>query len=108
MLDALNLTKPPLKAKRHVSFVSENVMLYGNFTAIQNLDYFSKLAGKRNLTKKDYGEVLERVGLQKEAFDRRIKNFSHGTRQKLGIAIALVKDAANVLLDEATSRIAPQ
>jgi len=42
-----------------------------NFTAIQNLDYFSKLAGKRTLAKKDYAEVLERVGLQKEAFDRR-------------------------------------
>ncbi len=102
------MAKDPLKAKRHVSFVSENVMLYGNFTAIQNLDYFSKLAGKRNLTKKDYGEVLERVGLQKEAFDRRIKNFSKGMRQKLGIAIALVKDAANVLLDEPTSGLDPQ
>jgi ABC-2 type transport system ATP-binding protein len=102
------VAKDPLKAKRHVSFVSENVMLYGNFTAIQNLDYFSKLAGKRNLAKKDYCAVLDRVGLQKEAFDRRVKNFSKGMRQKLGIAIAVVKDAANVLLDEPTSGLDPQ
>jgi len=108
LIEGIDVVKDPLKAKRHVSFVSENVMLYGNFTAIQNLDYFSKLAGKRSLAKKDYADVLERVGLQKEAFDRRVKAFSKGMRQKLGIAIALVKDAANVLLDEPTSGLDPQ
>jgi ABC-2 type transport system ATP-binding protein len=108
LVEGIDVAKDPLKAKRHVSFVSENVMLYGNFTAIQNLDYFSKLAGKRGLSKKDYAEVLGRVGLQPEAFDRRIKNFSKGMRQKLGIAIAVVKDAANVLLDEPTSGLDPQ
>ncbi|MGA2532977.1 MAG: ABC transporter ATP-binding protein [Candidatus Aminicenantales bacterium] len=108
LIEGIDVAKDPLKAKRHVSFVSENVMLYGNFTAIQNLDYFSRLAGKRTLAKKDYAEVLGRVGLQKEAFDKRIKNFSKGMRQKLGIAIALVKDAPNVLLDEPTSGLDPQ
>jgi len=108
LIEGIDVAKDPLKAKRHVSFVSENVMLYGNFTAVQNLDYFSRLAGKRTLKKKDYAEVLERVGLQQEAFDRRVKNFSKGMRQKLGIAIALVKDAANVLLDEPTSGLDPQ
>jgi ABC-2 type transport system ATP-binding protein len=108
LIEGIDVVKDPLKAKRHVSFVSENVMLYGNFSAIQNLDYFSRLAGKRSLTKKDYAEVLGRVGLQKEAFDRRLKNFSKGMRQKLGIAIALVKDAPNVLLDEPTSGLDPQ
>ena len=108
LIEGVDVAKDPLRAKRHVSFVSENVMLYGNFTAVQNLDYFSKLAGKRGLAKKDYTDVLARVGLQKEAFDRRVKNFSKGMRQKLGIAIAVVKDAANVLLDEPTSGLDPQ
>ena len=108
LIEGVDVAKDPLKAKRHVSFVSENVMLYGNFTAVQNLDYFSKLAGKRGLDKKAYTEVLARVGLQREAFDRRVKNFSKGMRQKLGIAIAVVKDAANVLLDEPTSGLDPQ
>jgi ABC-2 type transport system ATP-binding protein len=108
LIEGVDVVKDPLKAKRHVSFVSENVMLYANFTAFQNLDYFSRLAGKRKLTKRDYAEVLSRVGLQKDAFDRRVKNFSKGMRQKLGIAIALVKDAPNVLLDEPTSGLDPQ
>ena len=108
LIEGIDVVKDPLKAKRNVSFVSENVMLYGNFSAIQNLDYFSRLAGRRTLAKKDYAEVLGRVGLQKDAFDKRIKNFSKGMRQKLGIAIALVKDAPNVLLDEPTSGLDPQ
>ncbi len=108
LIEGIDVVKDPLRAKRNVSFVSENVMLYGNFTAVQNLDYFSKLAGKRALTKKDYGDVLTRVGLQQEALDRRVRNFSKGMRQKLGIAIALVKDAPNVLLDEPTSGLDPK
>jgi ABC-2 type transport system ATP-binding protein len=108
LIEGIDVVKDPLKAKRHVSFVSENVTLYGNFSALQNLDYFSRLAGKRTLTKKDYAGFLGRVGLQKEAFDKRVKNFSKGMRQKLGIAIALVKDAPNVLLDEPTSGLDPQ
>jgi len=108
LIEGIDVVKDPLKAKKNVSFVSENVMLYGNFSAVQNLDYFSRLAGKRTLTKKDYADVLGRVGLQKDAFDKRIKNFSKGMRQKLGIAIALLKDAPNVLLDEPTSGLDPQ
>ncbi|MHB8056146.1 MAG: ATP-binding cassette domain-containing protein, partial [Candidatus Aminicenantales bacterium] len=94
--------------KEFVSFVSENVMLYGNFTAIQNLDYFTKLAGKRNLTKADYAAVLQSVGLQKDAYDARSKTYSKGMRQKLGLAIAIIKDAPNVILDEPTSGLDPK
>ena len=102
------MTKEPLRSKDYISFVSENVMLYGNFTAYQNLDYFCKLAGKRKLTKIDYARALESVGLQKEAFDMRTKNYSKGMRQKLGLAIALLKDAPNVILDEPTSGLDPK
>ena len=91
-----------------ISYVSENVMLYGNFSAYQNLDYFSKLAGKRNLKRSDYADVMSRVGLQENAFDMRIKNFSKGMRQKLGIAVAILKDAPNLILDEPTSGLDPK
>lgn len=108
LIEDIDITKDPLNAKDYVSFVSENVMLYGNFTAFQNIHYFSKLAGKRDFTRDDYAVVLKRVGLQEEAFNMRIKNFSKGMRQKLGIAIAIIKDAPNIILDEPTSGLDPR
>jgi ABC-2 type transport system ATP-binding protein len=107
-VEGVDVVKEPLKSKDHISYVSENVMLYGNFTAYQNLDYFSRLAGKRNLKKTDYADVMSRVGLQENAFDMRVKNFSKGMRQKLGIAFAILKDAPNLILDEPTSGLDPK
>ena len=108
LIEGIDVAKEPLRSKEFVSFVSENVTLYGNFTAYQNIDFFTKLAGKRNLTKADYAKALESVGLQKDAFDSRTKTYSKGMRQKLGLAIAVIKGAPNILLDEPTSGLDPK
>ncbi|MCX6566359.1 MAG: ABC transporter ATP-binding protein [Candidatus Aminicenantes bacterium] len=107
-INGIDVTKDPLEAKKHVAFVSENVMLYGNFTARQNLDFFAKLGGKSGLTRNDYYRVMRRVSLQEKAFEQRVKNFSKGMRQKLGISIAIIKDAPAILLDEPTSGLDPK
>ncbi|UCE06584.1 MAG: ABC transporter ATP-binding protein [bacterium] len=107
-INGIDVTKDPLEAKKYVSYVSENVMLYGNFTARQNLDFFAKLGGKTELTKDDYYMEMRKVGLQEEAFEMKLKNFSKGMRQKLGITIAIIKDAPNVLLDEPTAGLDPK
>ena len=108
LVDGIDVTRQPLEAKKHVSYVSENVMLYENFTARQNLDFFAKLGGKGTLARGDLDAVLARVGLQAGAFDRRLRAFSKGMRQKLGIAIAITKDAGNIILDEPTSGLDPK
>jgi ABC-2 type transport system ATP-binding protein len=100
--------KEPLRAKQHVSFVSENVMLYQNFTALQNLDFFARLGGKTGYNRSDYRDVLLRVGLSEESHNKRLKGFSKGMCQKCGIAIAILKDAPAVLLDEPTSGLDPK
>jgi ABC-2 type transport system ATP-binding protein len=107
-INGIDVGKDPLEAKKHVAFVSENVMLYGNFTARQNLDFFAKLGGKPDLDKERYYQVMRRVSLQEKAFEQRVKNFSKGMRQKLGISIAIIKDAAAILLDEPTSGLDPK
>ena len=45
-INGIDVQKDPLEAKRHVAYVSENVTLYGNFTAHQNLAFFTELAGR--------------------------------------------------------------
>jgi ABC-2 type transport system ATP-binding protein len=107
-INGIDVTKDPLEAKKSIAFVSENVMLYGNFTARQNLDFFAKLGGRTDLTKSDYYQVMRRVSLQEKAFDQRVKNFSKGMRQKLGISIAIIKNAPAILLDEPTSGLDPK
>jgi ABC-2 type transport system ATP-binding protein len=108
LINGIDVTKEPLEAKKYVSYVSENVMLYGNFTARQNLDFFAKLGGKKNLQKNDYYMRMREVGLEEEAFEKKVKTFSKGMRQKVGITIAIIKDAPNILLDEPTSGLDPK
>ncbi|MCZ6756750.1 MAG: ABC transporter ATP-binding protein [Bacteroidetes bacterium] len=107
-VDGIVTHKEPLKAKERLAFVSENVMLYPNFTAIQNLDFFAKLGGKKDYSKDDYRDVLIRVGLEEVAHSRRLKGYSKGMRQKCGIAIAILKDAPAILLDEPTAGLDPK
>jgi len=106
-IHGIDVTTDPLEAKKHVAYLSENVMLYGNFTARQNLDFFAGLAG-RQTDREGYYRVLSRVGLQEKAFEQRLKEFSKGMRQKVGIAIVIIRDAPAILLDEPTSGLDPQ
>lgn len=108
LINGVDATKDPLEAKKYVSYVSENVMLYGNFTARQNLDFFTRLSGNKDLKKDEYYDVMRRVGLQEKAFEQRVKSFSKGMRQKLGIAIAITKNSKAILLDEPTSGLDPK
>jgi ABC-2 type transport system ATP-binding protein len=108
LVNGIDVTKEPLESKKYVSYVSENVMLYGNFTARQNLDFFAKLGGKPDLTKEDYYMRMREVGLQEEAFEKKVKTFSKGMRQKVGLTIAIIKDAPNILLDEPTAGLDPK
>ena len=99
--------KFPLEAKKYVSYVSENVQLYGMFTARQNLRFFAELGGKKGLKNAELDNVMRSVGLSEEALTMRLKNFSKGMRQKLGIAIALIKDPPAIIMDEPTSGLDP-
>jgi ABC-2 type transport system ATP-binding protein len=108
LVNGIDVIEQPLETKKHVAFVSENVMLYGNFTARQNLDFFARLGGKTHLTKKDYYNVMRKVGLQEKAFEKKLKTFSKGMRQKVGLAIAIIKDADNIIMDEPTTGLDPK
>lgn len=93
--------------KRFVAYIPEVVQLYGNLTGIENLDFFSRLAGFK-YSKEMLVSFLSKATLQKEAHGKRLSTYSKGMRQKVGIAIALAKNADVILMDEPTSGLDPK
>lgn len=107
LVNGVEVRSNPAETRRHIAYVSENVMLYGDFTARENLDFFTRLTGKR-LDRRDYYQAMRRVGLPEESFERKLKTFSKGMRQKVEIAALLLKDADNMVMDEPTSGLDPR
>lgn len=105
-INNISVKKEPQKIKKHLAYIPETVLLYPNLTGIENLDFFSKIAGF-TYSKKELSELLQRTGLQEAAHDKLLGGYSKGMRQKVGIAIALAKDAKVLLLDEPTSGLDP-
>lgn len=93
--------------KKFVAYIPEVVQLYGNLTGVENLDFFSRLAGFK-YSKELLGGFLTKAGLQTEAHANRLSTYSKGMRQKVGIAIALAKNADVILMDEPTSGLDPK
>jgi ABC-2 type transport system ATP-binding protein len=107
-INGLDVTQEPLETKKYLAYIPETVMLYKNLTGLENLEYFSALAGRPDYTRAQLLEFLNQVGLQPEAADKRVGTYSKGMRQKVGIAIALAKNARALLLDEPTSGLDPK
>jgi ABC-2 type transport system ATP-binding protein len=103
-----NPTREPLKVKRIVGYLPEEVGFYDNLTARANLKFIAEL---NNISTADIArridEVLEMVGLADEK-DMLVSKFSRGMRQRLGIADVLIKEPKVVFLDEPTSGLDPK
>jgi ABC-2 type transport system ATP-binding protein len=106
-VDGQDVQADPLVARRKLAYIPEQVTLYGNFTGIENLHYFSGLGGHYH-SEAELLRYLQEVGLTEEAARRRVGGYSKGMRQKVGIAIAMAKQARAILMDEPTSGLDPK
>ena len=105
-INGINAVSEKLKTRKSIGYIPENVNLYPYLTGIENLDYFCKLAGK-NYNREKLKEVLLECGLDLISIDKKLDTYSKGMRQKVGIAIALAKEANVYLLDEPASGLDP-
>jgi ABC-2 type transport system ATP-binding protein len=103
----LNPVADTAQARRQLAYIPENVALYENLSARENLDYFLTLAG-HDATREQIAVELERAGLDRAAHETRVAGFSKGMRQKVAIALALARRVPALLLDEPTSGLDPQ
>jgi len=103
----LDVLHHPLETKRLLAYIPEQVTLYGVLSGLENLAFFSSLATGDRLARPRLLELLEAAGLPRRAADDKVETYSKGMRQKVGIAIALAKNAKALLLDEPTSGLDP-
>ncbi|HYU49605.1 MAG TPA: ABC transporter ATP-binding protein [Candidatus Limnocylindria bacterium] len=103
----LDPARNPLEVKRRVGYLPDAVGFYGDLTGRENLRYTARLNGiRRAEAEARMDEVLAQVDLTDRA-DTRTDTYSRGMLQRLGIADALVKDPALLILDEPTTAIDP-
>ncbi len=107
IISGISVADHPLETKKYLAYIPETVMLYPNLTGIENLAFFSSLAGF-SYSPAELGSLLGKAGLQPSAHQQRVGGYSKGMRQKVGIAIALAKKAKALLLDEPTSGLDPK
>jgi ABC-2 type transport system ATP-binding protein len=102
----VDAAREPLRARQHIAYIPELVALYSMMSGLDNLRYFTTLAG---LTLDDarLQQLLTEAGLAFEAQQRPAQSYSKGMRQKVGIAIAMARSAKLLLLDEPTSGLDP-
>jgi len=89
----------------NVGAIVEKPDFYQYLSAIKNLEILAKISGKE-VSKKRIMELLELVGLKDRAKSK-VKTYSHGMKQRLGIAQALLHDPELIVLDEPTTGLDP-
>ena len=94
------------RKRKEISAIVETVSLVPTMTALDNMKYQELYLGIR-LTDERRQELLTIVGLEKVG-KKKVKNFSLGMRQRMGIALALMNDPKFMLLDEPMNGLDPQ
>ena len=107
-IDGHDCTRNAIDVKRTTGYLPDNVGFYGDMTGRENLRFTGRLNG---ISEKDLDAkidaLLERAGIPDDG-DKKVRTYSRGMKQRLGIADVLLKDPSIIILDEPTLGIDPE
>ena len=101
-------TRHRREIRADLAYVPEQVSLYPLLTGLENLVFFTRLAGLPVTDPTHLRKWFAQVGLDPRVAEERVDTYSKGMRQKTGLAIALAKGARAFLLDEPLSGLDPR
>lgn len=107
LIDGEPVQSNHIKTNKKVAYIPEVVQLYGNLSGIENLNFFSRLAGFK-YSNTDLANFLSKTGLEENCHKKKLSFYSKGMRQKVGVAIALSKNADYIFMDEPMSGLDPK
>jgi ABC-2 type transport system ATP-binding protein len=99
----VSTTKDPVKARSHISYIPDEVALYPNLTGYENLVFFDRLLKTKDRDRSELLKITSMIGLSEVALAKPVKSYSKGMKQRLGIAVALLKDSDLFIFDEPTN-----
>lgn len=103
-----DLVRRPRDAKVNIGYVPDSHIIYDSLTGREYVDFMSDIYGVSVSERKERAEKLLSAFSLTESFDRPIKDYSHGMKQKIAIVGALVHEPKLWVLDEPMTGLDPQ
>jgi ABC-2 type transport system ATP-binding protein len=104
LINGYDVQKDFIKAMKNLGCIVENPEMYLDLTGRENLKIFARMYG--NVPKERIEEVIELIGL-KDRIDDKVRKYSLGMRQRLGLGQALLPNPSLLILDEPTNGLDP-
>jgi ABC-2 type transport system ATP-binding protein len=108
VINGYSVRRNPMAVRRSIGVVPQDLALYGDLSALENLRFWGEMRGLRGATlKREIDEKLALMELTERANDR-VQTFSGGMKRRLNLAVGLLGNPPLVMLDEPTVAIDPQ
>ena len=108
LVDGMDAAEHPLETKKRLAYIPEQVMLYRNLSGLENVEYFTALAGREGTSRDQLRQLLLQSGLPQEAIEQRVSGYSKGMRQRIKLAQAICHEPDVLVLDEPLNGLDPQ
>ena len=103
-INGIDISTDGKKIKKNIGYLPERVAFYQNLTAVQNLNFYAEM---KNVPRGECINLIMEMGL-KESAHKKVGKFSHGMRQRLGMARAMLGNPSILILDEPTGGLDPR